>query len=164
MSYMITLQIIGTNLHYSTLFMIILTTTSSDRELGESVVFQPVLKVYPTHHSWIITAYVSLGHLEQHWNFFNRQLVRTCQLLQSLSQQPSMPTQLISTLQMELSNIDDIYNSHKPSIMSGVNLINTNPSFDGKPQWTTCHKKSLLPFLGDALRWLMGTATTKVGE
>ena len=24
-----------------------------------------------------------------------------------------------------------------------------------------CHRRSLLPFLGDALRWLMGTATTK---
>ena len=102
---------IGTNLHYSTLFMITLTSTSSGRELGESVLFQPVLKAYPTCHSWIITAHVSLGHLEHHWKSFNRQLIRTHQLLQFLSQQPSAPTQLISTLQVELSNIDDIYNS-----------------------------------------------------
>ena len=132
--------------------MIILTTTSSGRELGESVLFQLVLKAYPTCHSWIITAHVSLGHLEQHWNFFNRQHFRTHQLLQFLSQQPSAPTQLISTLQMELSNIDDIYNSCKPTIISVINLINTNPSFDGKSQQTTHHKRSLLPFLGDALR------------
>ena len=152
---------IGTNLHYSTLIVIILTTSSSGRELGESVLFQLVLKAYPTHHSWIITAHISLGHLEWYWNSLNRQLVRTCQLLQFLSQQPSAPTQLISTLQIELSNIDDKYNSCKPTIISAINLINSNPSFNGKSQWTTCHKGSLLPFLGDALRWLTGTATTK---
>ena len=47
-----------------TLFMIILTTTLSGRELGESVLFQLVLKAYPTSHLQIITAHVSLGHLE----------------------------------------------------------------------------------------------------
>ena len=141
--------------------MITLTTTSSGRELGESVLFQLVLKAYPTCHSWIITTHVSLGHLEHHWKSFNRQLIRTHQLLQFLSQQPSAPIQLISTLHMELSNIDDIYNSCKPTIMSAINLINTNPSFDGKSQPNTCHKRSLLPLLGDALIWLTGTATTK---
>ena len=91
--------------------MITFTTTLSGRELGESIIFQPVLKAYPTQHSWIITAHISLGHLECHWKAFNRQLIRTHQLLQFLSQQPSAPTQLISTLQVELSNIDDVYNS-----------------------------------------------------
>ena len=67
----------------------------------------------------------------------------------------------ISTLQVELSNIDDIYNSCKPTIISAINLINTNPSFDGKSQPNTHHKRSLLPFLGDTLKWLMGTASTK---
>ena len=141
--------------------MITLTTTSSGRELGESVLLQPVLKAYPTCHSWIITAHVSLGQLERHWKSFNRQLIRTCHLLQFLSQQPSAPTQLISTLQVELSNIDDIYNSCKPAIISAINLINTNPSFNGKSQQSTHHKQSLLPFLGDALRWLTGTANMK---
>ena len=112
--------------------MIILITTSSGRELRELVLFPMVLKQYPTHHSWIITSHVSFGHLEQHWNFFNRQLVRAHQLLQFLSQQPSAPTHHISTLQMELSNIDDIYNSCKSTIIYVINLINANPSFDGK--------------------------------
>ena len=140
------------NLHYRTLFMIILTTTSSGRELGEVILFQSILKAYPTCHSWIITAHVSLGQLEWHWNFFNRQLVRTCQLPQFLSQQQSAPTQLISSLQMELSNIDEIDNSCKPTIISAINLINTSPSFNGKSQWNTHCKRSLLPFLGDKLR------------
>ena len=112
--------------------MIAFNTTSSGRELGESVIFQPVLKAYPTQHSWIITTHVSLGHLECHWKAFNRQLIRICQLLQFLNQQPSAPTQLISTLQVELSNIDDMYNSCKPTIISAINLLNTNPSFDGQ--------------------------------
>ena len=54
-----------------------------------------------------------------------------------------------------------MYNSCKPTLISTINLLNTNPSFDGKSQSHPHHKKSLLPFLGDALRWLTGTATTK---
>ena len=51
--------------------MFTLTTNSSGEELGESVIFQPVLQAYPTCHSWIIMAHVSLGHLEHHWKAFN---------------------------------------------------------------------------------------------
>ena len=74
------------------------TTNSSRTELGESVIFQPVLQAYPTQHSWIITAHIFLGDLEHHWKTFNRQLDRTQQLLRSLDQYPSAPTQLVSTL------------------------------------------------------------------
>ena len=69
--------IITTHLHDSTLFMLTPTTNSLGKELGELVISQPVLQAYPTHHSWIITAHVSLGHLERHWKAFNRQLART---------------------------------------------------------------------------------------
>ena len=136
------------------------TTSSSGKELGESVIFQPVLQAYPTYHSWIITVHVSLGHLEHHWKAFNRQLART-QLLCFLDQQPSALTQLLSTLQVELTNIEDIYNSCKTTIISAINLLQTNPSFNGLSKPHICHQRSLLPFLGDALRWLTGTATTK---
>ena len=54
------------------------------KEIGESVLFQPVMKVNPTCHLWIITAHVSLGHLEFHWKYFSRQVDRTHQLLQFL--------------------------------------------------------------------------------
>ena len=40
--------------------------------------------------------------------------------------------------------------------MSAINLLNSN-----QPQTTTRCKRSLLPFLGIALSWLTGTATTK---
>ena len=128
------------------------TTNSWGEELGESVIFQPVLQAYPTCHSWIITARVSLGHLECHWKAFNRQLARTWQLLYFLDQQPSALTQLLSMLQVELTNIEDIYNSCKATILSTIRLLQTNTSFDGQPQSHTHHRRSLLPFLGDALR------------
>ena len=129
---------------------------SSQTELGESVIFQPVLQAYPTRHSWIITTHVSLGNLEHHWKLFTRQLTRTQQFLRSLDQHPSAPTQLLSTLQLELSNIQDIYKSSETTITSAIQLLNSN-------QLQTCAqcRRSLLPFLGDALSWLTGTATTK---
>ena len=64
-------------------------------------------------------------------------------------------------LQVELTNIEDIYNSCKTTIISAINLLQSNPSFDGQSQSHNHHRRSLLPFLGDALRWLTGTATTK---
>ena len=92
---------------------------------------------------------------------FDRQMDRTCQLLQFLSQQPSAPTQLLATLQMELTNINDIYISYKPIIIPAISLLNTDPSFDGHSNHNSHIRRSLLPFLGDALSWLTGTATTK---
>ena len=140
--------------------MITLITASTTREIGESVLFQPVLKAYPTHHSWIITAQVSLGHLEHHWKYFNRQVDRTHQLLQFLSHHPTEPTHLISPLQVELTTINDMYDSCKPTITSAINLLNTDPSFDEHINSNNHHKRSLLHFC-NALRWLTGTATTK---
>ena len=144
------------HLHYSMILMLAPTTNSSRRELGESVIIQPVLQAYPTWHSWIITAHVSLGNIECHWKSFNRQLAGSQQLLCSLDQQPSAPTQLLSTLQVELSNIEDVYNSGKTTIISAIKLLQSN-----QPQTHICHRRRLLPFLGDALSWLTGTATTK---
>ena len=93
--------------------------------------------------------------MECHWRLFTRQLARTQQFLRSLDQHPSAPTQLLSTLQLELSNIQDIYKSGESTITSAIQLLNSN-------QLQTCTQcRSLLPFLGDVLSWLTGTATTK---
>ena len=141
--------------------MITLINTSSTRENGELVLFQLVLKAYPTCHSWLITAHLSLGHLEHQWESVNRQMDKTHQLLQFLSLQPSSPTQLITTLQVELTNINDIYTSNKPNIIPAINLLDTDPSYDGHYNHNNHLRRSLLPFLGNALSWLMGTVTTK---
>ena len=141
--------------------MITLTTTSTTKEIGESILFQPVLKTYPTCHSWIITAHILLGHLECHWKYFNRQLDKTHQLLIFLTHQPAVPSHLLSTLQVELTTINDMYNSCKTTIISAINLLSTDPSFDGHTHSNTHPKRSLLPFLDHALSWLTRTATTK---
>ena len=132
--------------------MITLTTTSTTKEIGESVLFQPILKAYPKCHSWIITAHISLRHLEHHWKYFNRQVDKTCLLLQFLSHCHSAPTHLLSPLQVELDTVNDMYDSCKTTIISVINLLNTDPSFDGHVNSNTHHKRSLLPFLGNALR------------
>ena len=62
---------------------------------------------------------------------------------------------------MELSNVEDIYNSGKTTIVSAIKFLQCNPSFDGQPWRHTHCRRSLPPFLGDALSWLTGTATTK---
>ena len=141
--------------------MITLATASTTEEVGESVLFQPVLKVYPTCHSWVITAHVLLGHLEHHWKYFNRQVDKTHQLLPFLSHCPAAPTHLLSPLQVELDTINDMYTSCRPTIISAINLLNADPSFDGHMNSNTHCKRSLLPFLGEVLRWLTGTSTTK---
>ena len=140
--------------------IITLIIASGTREIGESVLCQPVAKAYPTCHSCIITAHVSLGHLERHWKYFSRQADITHQLLQFLSHHPAAPNHLISPLQGELTTINDMYNSCKPTIICAINLLNTDPSFDGHINSNNHHKRSLLPFLGNALRWLTGTGTT----
>ena len=54
-----------------------------------------------------------------------------------------------------------MYNSCKPTIISAINLLNTDPSFNAHVNSNNHCKRSLLPLLGDALRWLTGTANTK---
>ena len=141
--------------------MITLATASTTKEMGESVLFQQVLKAYPTCYSWIITAHISLGHLECHWKYFNRQMDKTQQLLLFVSHPPAAPTHLLSPLQVELDTIKDMSDSYRPTIISAINLLNTDPSFNGYMNSNTCCKRSLLPFLGDDLQWLTGTTTTK---
>ena len=86
---------------------------------------------------------------------------RTHQIIQSLSHRPLASTQLLLALQAELTNTNDIYTSYKPIIIPAVNHLDTDLSFDGNSNYNKYVRRSLLPFLCDALRWLTGTATTK---
>ena len=86
---------------------------------------------------------------------------RTQQLLNSIQQKPLGPTHLISTLQVELTSLDSIYTFYRPLILAASQPLKKEPSFDGVLASNRHTRRSLLPFLGDALSWLMGTATTK---
>ena len=99
--------------------------------------------------------------MEHHWKYFNRQMDKTHLLLLFQSHCPAAPTHLLSPLHVELDTIYDMYDSCRPTIISAINLLNTDPRPDGNMNSNTCHKRSLLPFLGDVLQWLTGTATTK---
>ena len=92
---------------------------------------------------------------------FTRQLDRTQQLLNSFLQKPLAPSYLFSTLEAEINSLNSIHTSYKPLILAATQLLKKEPSFDGVSESKKCMKRSLLPFLGDALKWLTGTATTK---
>ena len=135
--------------------MITLIGAMVTRESWESVLFQPVSKAYSNGHSWIITAHVSLGNLENQWRMFIKQMERTQQLLDSVQQMPLAPTYMISTLQAELTNLESIHTSNRPLILAATQLLRRAPSFDGVSTSNRCPRRSILPFLGDALSWLM---------
>ena len=123
--------------------------------------FQPILKTYPTHHSWIITAHVSLGNLEKQWRMFIKKIDRTQQLLNSLLQKPLAPTHLLLPLEAELTNLESIHMSYKPLTLTANQLFKKETSFNGVSVSTRHTWRSLLPFWGDAVSWLTGTAVTK---
>ena len=92
---------------------------------------------------------------------FIKQIGRTQQLLNSIQQKPLAPTYMISALQVELTNLDSIYTSYKPLISTAAQLLRREPTFDNITSFNRRTRRSLLPFLGGALSWLTGTATTK---
>ena len=104
---------------------------------------------------------LSLGNLQKQWKMFIRQMERTWQLLNSKQWKPLTPTHLISMLQTELTNLDSIYTSYRPLIIAATQLLKKGPYFDGVSTSNRCTRRSLLPFLEDALSWLTGTVMTK---
>ena len=107
-------------------------------------------------------AHVSLGDMEKQWKMFTRQMIRTHQLLPSLFHgNRAALTQMVSGPEAEINNLNSIYTSYQPLIQAATQLLKKEPSFDRIPVSSNCIKRSLLPFLGDALSWLTGTAMTE---
>ena len=86
---------------------------------------------------------------------------RSLQLLNYLQQKPLVPSYLLSALQTELASLNSIYTSYKPLILIATQLLQRETSFNGISTFSKYTKRSLLPFLGDALCWLTRTAMTK---
>ena len=93
---------------------------------------------------------MSLGSLDRQLHMFNRQKTLAHQLLVKLQYQLVESQVRVIALPDEFANIDNIYESYKPTIES------VNPNLENPRS-----KTSLLPFLGDALKWLTGRATTR---
>ena len=76
---------------------------------------------------------------------------RTQQLLNSLLQKPLALTQLFSILEAELNSLDCIHTSYKPILLAATQLLKKELSFNGILVSNKHTRRSLLPFLGDAL-------------
>ena len=80
----------------------------------------------------------------------------------NLQCQPLASHFVLNVLLSDFSNIYGIYKSHQPTIWSKVQLLKTESEFENlSPSENPQYKRSLLSFLGDALKWLTDMATTK---
>ena len=93
---------------------------------------------------------------------FNRQRNIIRETISKLRNHPDDEIEPLQPLQVKLDNLHNLFMAYKPVFSSTRSILQTQPSFDGKPippsEWK---KRSLLPFLSSALKWLTGTATTK---
>ena len=128
----------------------------------DSVLFQLVLAAYPTRHSCIISAHINLGTLHKPMHMFNRQKNIIREMISKLQNHPDDEIEPLQPLKVELDNLHNFFMAYKPIFSSARSILQTQPSFDGKPIPPSGWKKrSLLSFLSSALIWLTGTATTK---
>ena len=128
----------------------------------ELVLFQPILVAYPTRHSWIISAHINLGTLNKPMHIFNRQKNIIREMISKLRNHPDDAIEPLQPLQVKLDNLHSLFMAYKPVFSFAMSILQMQPSFDGKPIPPLERKKrSLLPFLGSALKWSTGTATTK---
>ena len=95
-------------------------------------------------------------------HMFNRQKNIVCEMISKLRNHPDDAIEPLQPLWVELDNLHSLFIAYKPVFLSAMSILQTQPSFDGKPIPPLGRKKwSLLAFLGSALKWLTGTATTK---
>ena len=95
-------------------------------------------------------------------HMFNRQKNIIREKISKLRNHPDDKIEPLQPLQVKLDNLHNFFMAYKPVFSSTRSILQTQPSFDGKPIPPSGWKKrSLLPFLGSALKWLTGTATTK---
>ena len=95
-------------------------------------------------------------------HMFNRQKNIIREMISKLRNHPDDEIEPLQPLQVSLDNLHNLFMAYKPVFSSARSILQTQPSFDGKPiPLSGWKKRSLLPFLGSALKWLTGTATTK---
>ena len=91
---------------------------------------------------------------------FNHQKTLAHQLLVKLQDQLLASQLVLSALLDEFSNTDIIYESYRCTIQSTVQLLKTD-SENVSPPKSPQSKRSLLHLLEDALKWPIGTVTTR---
>ena len=150
------------HLQFDFCFRFLLLHILAQGEKIESILFQPILAVYPTRHSWIISAHINLGTLNKPMHLFNRQKNIIREMISKLRNHPDDAIEPLQPLRVELDNLHRLFMAYKPVFSSAMSILQMQPSFDRKPIPPLGREKwSLLPFLGSALKWITGTATTK---
>ena len=92
----------------------------------------------------------------------NRQKNIVHETISKLQNHPDDEIEPLQPLQVKLDNLHNLFMAYKPVFSSATSILQTQPSFDGKPIPPMGRKKrSLLLFLSSALKWLTGRATTK---
>ena len=93
---------------------------------------------------------------------FNKQKNIVHETISKLRNHPDDAIKPSQPLQVKLDNLHNLFIAYKPVFSSARSILQMQPSFDGKPIPPSGRKRrSLLPYLGSALKWLTGTATTK---
>ena len=120
------------------------------------MLFHPVLKVYQTQHSWIITAHKSLGDLNRQLCMFNQQKTSAHQLLVKLQCQPLASHFVLNILLGEFSNRASTNPTKQPYDQqydcSKLESELENLSPPENPQ----SERSLLPFFGRSTNLSIG--------
>ena len=99
----------------------------------ESVLFQPILAAYPTRHSWIISTHINLGTLHKPMQMFNRQKNIVHEMISKLRNHPDDTIESLQPLQVELDNLHNLFMAYRPVFSSTRSILQTQPSFHGKP-------------------------------
>ena len=116
----------------------------------ESVLFQPILAVYPTRHSRIISTHINLGTLNKPMHMFNRQKNIVRETISKLRNHPDDTTEPLQPIQVKLDNLHSLFMAYKPVFSSAMSILKMQPSFDRKTH-TSIRKEemesSILPGL-----------------
>ena len=111
---------------FSLLFIGTLAEKKPDTPHHESVLFHSVLRAYPTGHSWIITAHISLGDINRQLHMFSHQKTLAHQLLVKLQSQLLASYSVLNALLDEFSNRQHLWilqASHKISSTAAQNWV-----------------------------------------
>ena len=92
----------------------------------ESVLFQPILAVYPIRHSWIISTHINLGTLSKPMHMFNRQKNIVCEMISKLRNHPDDAIEPLQSLQVKLDNWHNLFMAYKP-VFSSARSTKTQP-------------------------------------
>ena len=111
-------------------FRFLLLHTLAQGERIELVLFQPILAAYPTRHSWIISAHISLGTLHKPMHLFNRQKNIVHEMISKLRNHPDDSIKPLQPLQIELDNLHNLFMAYKPVFSSTRSILQMQPSFD----------------------------------